>query len=378
MSTPITGTVAAGFEPVRDVFEENFRSRGEVGAGLAVMVGDDLVVDLHGGVVAPGGEPYGPSTLQMVASCTKGAMAILVLRLVDQGLVNLDAPVATYWPEFGAAGKASVTVREALAHRAGVPFLDAGLTLDDIVGWDPAVEKLAAQAPAWEPGSDHGYHAITHAWLIGELIRRVTDMTPGAFLRQEITEPLGLDLRVGLPPGDHARVAPLILPVPREVPDEFTVRMMTPGSPTFRGFFAGDGLFGWLNLAELWEAEVPAGNGMGTAVALARMYAACLTEVDGVRLVSPEVLAEAVRTQSKGPDQVLGFDSHFGTGFMLTSEYRPMSGKGSFGHYGLGGSVGFADLGRGFSLGYTVNQMGPSVPADPRSVALIEAVLGCV
>jgi CubicO group peptidase (beta-lactamase class C family) len=314
----------------------------------------------------------------MVASCTKGAMAILMLRLVDQGRLDLEAPVAAYWPEFGAAGKGSVTVREALSHRAGVPFLDAGLTLDDIVSWDPAVEKLAAQAPDWEPGTDHGYHAITHAWLVGELIRRITGMTPGAFLRQEISEPLALDLQVGLPAEEHARVAPLILPVPRAVPDEFSVRMMTPGTSTFRGFFVGDGLLGWLNLTDLWEAEVPAGNGMGTALALARMYAACLTEVDGVRLVSPAALADAVRTQSRGLDRVLGYDSHFGTGFMLTSEYRPMSGDGSFGHYGLGGSVGFGDLRRGFSFGYTVNQMGPSVPADPRSVALIDAVLGCV
>jgi CubicO group peptidase (beta-lactamase class C family) len=374
----ISGTVASGFEAVREAFEENFRSRDEVGAGVAVMVGDELVVDLHGGVMAPGGAPYGPSTLQMVASCTKGAMTILVLRLVDQGRIDLDAPVATYWPEFGVAGKESVTVRQAMAHRAGVPFLDAGLTLSDIVGWDPAVRKLAAQAPDWEPGTDHGYHAITHAWLVGELIRRVTGMTPGAFLTQEISEPLGLDLWVGLPPTEHGRVAPLMLPVPREVPDQFSVRMMTPGTSNFRAFFVGDGLFGWMNLPELWEAELPAGNGMGTAVALARMYAACLTDVEGVRLVSPEVLADALRTQSKGLDRVLGYSSHFGTGFMLTSEYRPMSGEGSFGHYGIGGSVGFADPERGFSFGYTVNQMGPSVPADARSVALIDAVLACV
>ncbi|MFL6089634.1 MAG: serine hydrolase domain-containing protein [Aeromicrobium sp.] len=374
----VTGTVASGFEPVRDVFEENFRSRGEVGAGVAVMVGDEVVVDLHGGTTAPDGEPYGPSTLQMVASCTKGAMAILILRLVDQGRVDLDAPMATYWPEFGKAGKESVTVRQALAHRAGIPFLDDGVTIDDIVAWDPAVEKVTAQVPLWEPDTDHGYHAITHAWIAGELIRRVTGMTPGTFLQQEISKPLGIDLFVGLPASDLGRVAPLIPPLPPEVPDEFSIRMMTPGTNAFRAFCTGDGLFGWLNLPDLWQAEVPAGNGMGTALALARMYAACLTEVDGIRLVSPETLADAVRTQSRGFDQVLGFDSHFGTGFMLTSDFRPMSGRGAFGHPGLGGSLGFGDLERGFSFGYTVNQMGPSTPADPRSVALIDEVLACL
>jgi CubicO group peptidase (beta-lactamase class C family) len=374
----VTGSVASGFQPVRDAFAENFRSRGEVGAGLAVMVGDQVVVDLHGGTTTPGGAPYGSPTLQMVASCTKGAMAILILRLVDQGQIDLDATMATYWPEFGASGKESVTVRQALAHRAGVPYLDAGLTLDDMIAWDPAVQKVAAQAPAWVPGTDHGYHAITHAWLVGELIRRVTGMSAGAFLQQEISRPLGIDLWVGLPATEFPRVSPLILPVPREVPDEYTVRMMTPGSNSFRAFFVGDGLFGWINLPELWQAEVPAGNGMGNAMALARMYAACVTPVDGVQLVSPATLADAMATQSKGPDQVLGYDSHFGTGFMLTSEFRPMSGAGAFGHYGLGGSVGFADVDHGFSFGYTVNQMGPSTPADPRSIALIDAVLACV
>jgi CubicO group peptidase (beta-lactamase class C family) len=374
----VTGTVASGFEPVREVFEENFRSRGEVGAGVAVMVGDEVVVDLHGGVTEPGGDPYDASTLQMVASCTKGAMAILILRLVDQGLIDLDQPMVAYWPEFGANGKESVTVRQALAHRAGIPYFDGGLTLEEMIAWDPAVAKVIAQAPIWEPDSDHGYHAITHAWIVGELIRQVTGMSPGAFLQQEISQPLGIDLWVGLPASELGRVAPLIPPLPPATPDDFSVLMMTPGTNAFRAFCTGDGLFSWLNIHEQWQAELPAGNGMGNALALAKMYAACLTEVDGIRLVSPETLADGVRTQSKGFDQVLGFDSHFGTGFMLTSEYRPMSGSGAFGHPGLGGSLGFGDIERGFSFGYTVNQMGPSTPADPRSVALIDAVLACL
>ena len=376
----IDGHVAAGFERVRDVFEENFEKRGELGASLAVMAGDQLVVDLWGGVTAAGGAPYSDRTLQMVASATKGAMAICVLRLVDQGLVELDAPMATYWEEFGAAGKERVTVREALAHRAGVPVLDSGLTVDDIVDWHPAAAKLAAQEPVWLPGSDHGYHAITHAWLVGELIRRVTETMPGDFMAAEICEPLGLDLHVGLPASELGRVSPLNLPVPVEgaTPDGFSSRMLTPGTLPFRAFFVQDGLFGWLNLPTLWLAQLPAGNGMGTARALARMYAATIGEVDGIRLVDPDTLADAVVPRSEGMDLVTGYVTRYGSGFQLPFEFRPMSGPGAFGHYGLGGSVGFADRERGFSLGYAINQMGPATPADPRSVALVDAVLACV
>lgn len=374
----IRGRVADGFERVAEEFEENFASRGDVGAGLAVMVGSELVVDLYGGVTEPGGAPYTDTTLQMVASATKGAMALCVLRLVDQGKVDLDAPLASYWPEFGAAGKDRVTVREALAHRAGVPYLDGGLTVADLVAWHPAAEKLAAQVPEWEPGTDHGYHAITHAWLIGELIRRVTGQLPGDHFATEVSAPLGLDLYVGLPTSEHHRVSPMILPLPRPEPDEFSVRMLTAGTLAFRSFFVGEGLLGWLNLPELWSAQVPAGNGMGTARALARMYAATIGEVDGIRLVSPETLADAVRPQSEGLDRVTGYETRYASGFQLSFPFRPMSGGGAFGHYGLGGSVGFADRDRGFSFGYTVNQMGPATPADARSVALVDAVVGCV
>ncbi len=381
----IGGHVKDGFESVRDVFVENFNSRGEVGASCAVMVGDELVVDLWGGDTAPdagrdatGSAPYTPRTLQMVASATKGAMAICVLRLVDQGKVDLDAPVAShYWPEFGANGKSKITVRQALAHRAGVPCLDEPLTLEDVVAWYPAAAKVAAQAPVWEPGTAHGYHALTHGWLVGELIRRVTGQMPGDFLAKEVCEPLGLDLYVGLPATEVDRVAPLALPVPVEgaTPDGFSTRMLTPGTLAFRSFFVQDGLFGWMNLPELWQAQLPSANGMGTARSLAKMYAACLGPVDGVLLVDPDTLADAVVPRSEGLDLVTGYETRYGSGFQLSFPFRPMSGPGAFGHYGLGGSVGFADRERGFSFGYAVNQMGAATPADPRSTALVEAVV---
>ncbi len=374
----ISGSVAPGFEPVRDVFAENFRSRGEVGAAFAVHRGDELVVDLWGGVADDHGRPYDDRTLQMVASATKGAMAICVLRLVEAGRVDPQAPVAEYWPELAAHGKDRVTVAEALAHRAGVPVLDEPLDLDMVSAWTPAADALAQQAPVWEPGTRHGYHALTHAWLVGELIHRVDGRMPGRFFAEEVAEPLGLDLHVGLPDSEHVRVAPLRLAASSNGPDAFTARMLDPTSLAFRAFFVESGLFGWMNDPQLWRAELPSANGMGTARSLARMYAACLGPVDGVRLLEPSTVERAVAPLSEGLDEVTGYETRYGFGFQLPFPFRPMAGEGCFGHYGLGGSTGFADPRRELAFGYSVNQMGPATPADPRSVALVDAVLACV
>ena len=373
----IGGTVAPGFEPVRDVFEENFRSRGEVGAAFAVHRGDELVVDLWGGVADDDGRPYDDRTLQMVASATKGAMAICVLRLVEAGAVDPQAPMAEYWPEFAAQGKQRVTVAEALGHRAGVPVLDGGLTLEMVEAWDPAAEALARQAPVWEPGTRHGYHALTHAWLVGELVRRVDGRMPGDYFADEVARPLGLDLHVGLPDSEHPRVAPLRLPQGSGEPDEFTARMIDPTSLAFGAFFVASGLFSWVNDPRLWRAQVPSANGMGTARSLARMYAACLGPVDGVRLLSPSTVELGSRELSGGLDEVTAYETRYGFGFQLPFPFRPMAGEGCFGHYGLGGSTGFADPRRGLAFGYSVAQMGPATPADPRSVALVDAVVAC-
>ncbi|GAA1935114.1 serine hydrolase domain-containing protein [Nocardioides marmoribigeumensis] len=373
----IGGTVAAGFEQVRDVFEENFRSRGEVGAAFAVHRGSELVVDLWGGVADDDGRPYDDRTLQMVASATKGAMAICVLRLVEAGRLDPDAPLAEHWPELAVNGKDRVTVTESLGHRAGVPVLDEPLTLDMVSAWDPAAQALAEQVPVWEPGTRHGYHALTHAWLVGELVRRVDGRMPGAFFAEEVGGPLGLDLHVGLPSSEHGRVAPLRPAPSPDGPDEFTARMLDPTSLAFRAFFVSSGLFSWVNDPQLWRAELPSANGMGTARALSRMYAACLGEVDGLRLLSEETVTRGAREVSGGVDEVTGYETRYGMGFQLPFPFRPMAGEGCFGHYGLGGSTGFADPRRGLSFGYAVNQMGPATPADARSVALVDAVVAC-
>lgn len=378
--TEVRGSVAPGFEGVRAAFAENLAHRGDVGAACAAYVGGVPVVDLWGGVADQAGAPYTDRTLQMVASATKGALAICALQLVEQGLLDLDAPVAAYWPEFAAAGKAAIPVRLLLTHQAGLPFLDRPVSAADIFAWHPVVAALAAQAPAWAPGERHGYHALTYGWLVGEVIARVTGRSPGAVFAAAVAEPLGLDMAIGLPAADVGRVAPLRPPrsVPGAAPDAFAQRLADPESLGHKAFFVSSGLFAITNDERFWRAEVPAANGMATAHALARMYAACLGEVDGVRLLRPGTVALAAAECAGGEDAVTGYETRFGLGFQLPFPFRPMAGGRSFGHYGLGGSVGFADLDRGMSFGYAVNQMGPATPADPRSVALVDALVRSV
>jgi CubicO group peptidase (beta-lactamase class C family) len=374
----IGGKVAAGFEPVRDEFERNFAERGEVGAACCVYRDGEPVVDLWGGTTEAGGEaPYTDRTLQMVASATKGALAIVAHRLAERGELDLDAPVARYWPAFAAEGKDRLPVRWLLSHQAGLPAIRRTLSTEEIAGWTVPVEALAAAVPDWEPGSDHGYHAITYGWLVGEVINRVTGTTCGQAFAEEVARPLGLDLHIGLQPAEHHRVAPLIPATVAGTPDELTARLLDPDSIAHWAFLVPSGLFAIMNDPVIWAAELPAANGMGTAHALARLYAAVIGTVDGVRLLGPDAVARASEEQCRGIDRVSGYETAYALGFQLSFPFRPMAGPGSFGHYGLGGSVGFAHPGHGFTFGYTVNQMGPATPADRRSVPLVDAVVRC-
>ena len=372
----IAGHVEPGFEPVREEFERNFLERGEVGASCCVYRDGRAVVDLWGGTTTLEGDaPYTDRTLQMVASATKGALAILAHRLVERGELDLDAPVAEYWPEFAAEGKGTIPVRWLLSHQVGLPAVHRVLTVEEI-GGDVAVQAVADEAPAWEPGTEHGYHALTYGWLVGEVVNRVSGSTCGRMFADEVAGPLGLDLHIGLPAAEPHRVAPLILAPPADgPPDELTQRHMDPSSLAHWAFLIPSGLFAILNDPVLWTRELPAGNGMGTASALARMYAAVIGEVDGVRLLQPDTVARAVEEQCRGIDRVTGYETAYALGFQRPFPYRPMAGPSSVGHYGLGGSVGFADPEHGFTFGYAVNQMAPGTPTDRRSVPLIQAVL---
>jgi CubicO group peptidase (beta-lactamase class C family) len=402
----IHGTVAPGLEPLREAFADNIESGRDVGAACAVYVDGSEVVNLWGGVADPEtGRPWTEDTMVFTWSTTKGVAAICALLLVQRGELDLERPVAHYWPEFAANGKEGVTVRMVLGHRVGLPCLDAPITYEDMLAVRPVVEALAAQKPVWEPDSRHGYHTLTFGWLVGEIVRRVTGRTIGRFLADEIAEPLGLDVYIGVPEDRHDRIARLLLPQEGEedvdmsaMDPEVLAKMgelgetlMDPNSLSARAMFMS--AHGWdqttdLNDPRLWQSEWPSANGIMSARSLARLYAACVSEVDGFRLLSDDTVALATSEQSAGIDAVQmggAFSlSRFGLGFQLPIQSVPkgtmnpwdtMLSPGSFGHEGAGGSVGFADPDSRVGFGYVMNKMGASpFSSDRRRRPLIDAI----
>ena len=382
LETRTSGSVAPGFEPVLEAFETNFAAHGEVGAACCVYLHGKPVVDLWGGVRTPGqSEPYTADTLQMVWSTTKGVVAIAAHMLAQEGLLDFDAPVTRYWPEFAPHGKDKMPVRWLFTHQSGLAAIDSPLGMDAVLAWTPLAEALAAQRPWWEPGTAHGYHAYTYGWLAGEVIRRAAGMSVGRYLAGRIAGPLKAEFWIGLPEAMAARVAPVVPqapPAPGAAPDPLVALLMDPSSLAHRAFAVLSVPPTAYNEYPFWSAEVPAGNGIGTARALARLYAACIGEVDGIRLLDPATLARATATQARGEDLVVPYETHYGTGFQLPFPFRPMAGDGSFGHYGSGGSVGFAHQGLGFSFGYVMNQMRSAYGIDPRTANLVSALMGCL
>jgi CubicO group peptidase (beta-lactamase class C family) len=382
IQAPVGGSVETGFEPVQEAFAANFERYGEVGAACCVHLRGRRVVDLWGGTTTPGGsEPYTADTLQMVWSSTKGVVAIAAHMLAQQGKLDFDAPVTDYWPEFAAEGKGAIPVRWLFCHKSGLAAVDRPLGLNDVLAWTPCVDALAAQRPLWEPGTAHGYHTWTYGWLAGEVIRRVAGITVGQFVAERITKPLQAEFWIGLPEPLNERVAPVLPPRPPEpgTPlDPYAARIADTRSLAYRAWANPAVPPAAYNEYPFRGAEVPAGNGIGTARAVSRLYAACIGEIDGTRLLKPETLEQATQTQARGEDLVQGYESAFGTGFQLSFPFRPMAGPGSFGHYGSGGSVGFAHPELGISFGYTMNQMRPVYGQDPRTSGLVEALLNCI
>jgi CubicO group peptidase (beta-lactamase class C family) len=385
MMPDVGGDVAPGFEPVRDVLAASLASGGDVGASLCVHVGGAKVVDVWGGAFARDGSgTYGPDTLQLVYSTTKGLAAVCIAMLVDRGVLDYDARVADYWPEFAAAGKGDITVAQVMSHQAGLPVTEVTQALEDILRWDPVVEALAAQAPMWEPGTAFGYHAITYGYLAGELVRRTDGRSIGRFLADEVAGPLGLDMWIGLPESEERRVSPVI-PPPRPTPEEAAILAQTIGPGTLGGralmlndaFLGTKGQMTW-NTRAVHAAEVPAANGITNARSLSRMYAACIGEVDGVRLLSPEVVERASTRLTFGVDRCLVKEMAFGLGFFVPGPESDLGGPGSFGHAGAGGSLGFANPRTGVAFGYVMNKMNANIDGDPRVEALTAAVQSCL
>ncbi|GGT08303.1 MULTISPECIES: serine hydrolase domain-containing protein [Streptomyces] len=381
----IQGEVAEGYEAVRDAFVRNFEVLGDRGAAVAVYRDGRRVVDLWGGTHdADGTDPWTAGTAQVVRSATKGVAAVVPLLLHQRGLLDLDAPVGDYWPEFKAGGKEGALVRDLLAHRAGVPALDVPLTPEQAADGLSGARAVAAQRPFWEPGTQHGYHAQTFSWLLSELVLRVTGASLGSWLAQEVTGPRGLDFWIGLPQAvaESGRVGRIGAAPPPQSAGTLRTRprrnvseaYADPASLTRRAFAAITPLADE-NAPAYRAAELPASAGIGTARALAGLYASLLGDTeDGPRLFTPETTALAGTELSSGPDRVLVVNTRFGPGHMLHSPASPMLSPTSFGHPGRGGSLALADPESGTAFGYVTNALAPSVTADPRAQSLLRAL----
>lgn len=372
----IDGHVAPGFGKIADVFRENFAERGDTGAACAVYLEGELVVDLRGGTTHRGS--WSPRTRSVVFSVSKGITAICLLMAVEQGLIRLDSPVTDYWPEFGANGKGATTVRHLLAHRAGLVAPAERLSAEDLRSWTPVTECLARQAPLWEPGTAFAYHALTVGWLAGEVLRRATGQRPSQWLRERIAQPLGLNVSFGADPNEsdfayQGGQLPSTNPVSGDTfDDDFANRVQG-----MNGAFDGVHVFTSANRSEFLSCEMPAGNLVASARDLARLYAATVSDVDGIRLLQPQTVRDARIPVSVGAP-IIGPDKghRWGTGFMLDSRHRGMAGPGSFGHDGAGGQIAFAHLEHRLSFGYHTIRPG-GVP-DVRAEFLSNALRSCL
>ncbi|MFF7202596.1 serine hydrolase domain-containing protein [Streptomyces sp. NPDC008141] len=369
------------FRSVREAFEENFRDRDELGAAVSVIHDGETVVDLWGGWADEARtRPWERETLVNVWSTTKGATALCAHLLADRGELDLDAPVATYWPEFAAAGKDGILVRHLLSHRAGLAGLRELHTLEDLYDWELTCAALASEEPWWEPGTQSGYHAMTYGFLVGEVVRRVCGLLPGELLQKEVTGPLGIDFTIGLPEKEAGRAADLVHPPAAPSSEQAAIfAQMTPvalAALVNPIVGAADA-----NTPEWRAAQIPAANGHGTARGVAALYGifAGRGEHGGRRILSPEAAERVREGQGSCRDLVLGrgfrHDTEVALGLWLSGEngsYGP--NPRAVGHDGFGGSCGLADPEAGLSLGYVMNRMGPRIADDPRKMALVTAV----
>jgi len=388
--TNIIGTVAPGWEPVREAFAANLANTEELGAGVSAYHRGVQVVDLWGGWFdTERTVPYAEHSLQLVFSTTKGITAIAIAICVDRGLLSYDAPVSQYWPEFAAHGKGHATVAQLLSHQVGLYTVDGPITLEDALDWNTITARLADTAPRWPIGTAHGYHALTYGWLAGELVRRVdpTHRSLGTFVQEEITQRLGIDLWVGLPAEFVKRVSPILASQPNLDPAvaAMMAQFMGPGTPggdalSLNGAFNAESAAGGLgtsvfNTSRVLAAEIPAANGVSNAPSLAKVYAATMAPIDGVQLISDAVrnVARVTVTPENEPDNCLIMPTTFGMGFMTSGPFSLFAGPGSYGHPGAGGSVAFAQPERQFSFAYVMNQMANNLAADMRAQALVDA-----
>lgn len=366
--TEIHGHTDPRFAGVRDAFAANFARGEDVGASVAVTLGGELVVDLWGGHAdAAKTRPWQRDTIVNVYSTTKTMTALCALLLADRGELDLSQRVAHYWPAFAANGKADITVAQLLAHSAGLSGFAEPMASADLYDWDKATALLAAQAPFWAPGTAIGYHAITQGFLVGEVVRRITGKSLGAFFRDEIAGPLGADFHIGLAASEDDRVAELISPPPGGGIADVTSRPLTVNMATNPPINPRD------TRSRAWRAaEIPAANGHGNArsVALVQALLANGGEVGGKRLLSEAGARRALEPQIKGEDMVLGGLAHFGLGFGLNGGAVPLPHDECCYWGGYGGSIIIIDMKTRSTIAFMMNKMASTTVGDMRGYGL--------
>ena len=393
----IKGTTDPAFAPVRELLEEQFANNEHIGAGVAVYHRGALVADLWGGLADEDTKrPWEKDTMAVSFSTTKGLTATCLHILADRGLVDYQAPVGTYWPEFAKKGKEKITVYHLLTHQAGLAPVPEGLYGADLFDWERVIHGIEEQEPAWEPGTESGYHAVTFGFLVGEVVRRVSGKRIGTFLREEVCAPLGLqDMYIGAPESVEPQIAKLKnrMTMTSEMMEQIAERMKA-GEPlvnplTERAMGARPGPWASgersdeqpFDTPEGHRAEIPAANGVMTARDLARMYA-CLGgygEIDGVRLMSEERVRIMSERQTYRPDKVIMVEIGWALGYMTGgSEGWPQGPRVSaFGHAGLGGSIGFCDPEIGMAFGFTTNALAMDLIGYGRTAKLAESARLC-
>jgi CubicO group peptidase (beta-lactamase class C family) len=375
VETEIHGTCAERFEPVREAFAANFAERGEIGASVAVAAGGETVVNLWAGWADPArSREWQPDTLTNVWSTTKAMTSLCAHVLMDRGELDPDAPVARYWPEFAAGGKAEIPVRLIMSHQSGLTGLTVPTSLPDYYDWEKITSLLAGQEPLFPPGSTSGYQAITFGYLVGEVIRRITGQSCGAFFRSEIAGPLGADFHIGLPRTELGRCSELLGVRPSQDEQAALAQAYANASPAAQAALLNPSLSGDEANADDWRtAEIPAANGHGTALGLVTVFG---TLVDGSeRLISAKTLEAARTSQGRHTDLVLGLPLEFGLGFGLSGpEGHFGPNPAAFGHDGFGGSAVGADPEAGLAFAYVMNRMGLNLVDDPRKMALVSAI----
>ena len=383
----INGSIDPKFERVLDVFVDNFVSKNEVGASCALTIDGNLVAELWGGKRSVNGDSWDRDTVCTVFSATKGAMALCAHMLADRGQLDLDAPISQYWPEFGCKGKESVTVKMALDHTLGVPHVRGALKEGAFYDYDYMVQRVADEEVFWEPGTRGGYHAITMAWTVGEIIHRVSGIRLGDFFREEVAEPLGLDFWIGAPSSVDSRISPMIVAEPDEAwMNTRFVQTALAGGETPTHLFLRDFPLMDPNKTECHRAEIGSAGGITNGLGLALMYEplAMGGKTSSHSLLSPDAVQNMSRVSAAShEDATLLIPTRFSQGFMKTLDNRAQEdavnssliiSDAAFGHVGAGGSVGFADPDCAMSFGYAMNRMGTGILMNERGQNLIDAV----